>query len=857
MLSCLLVLAYAAGIVWADCSRSIPLVLAGALLVAGLGLCFGLSTAIQNGHASRPCVPGRSRQSRRLARSSRSSLSGRSTRGLRGAGLFCAIGLFFLAGFDRLDGTLEDAASDRALAELGKGEGVRLAQARVRGRRRLAWGDEVELESVRAIDSGSALPERLLLRLEQDSDDGVGSGRSRADLLLWPGTWVRIGFRIRPLQAPRNPGTTNREHREARRGLGARARLVKPDWVIALSDPSSEWIDLASTGFNAARRDSWRQRVATRFEEEGVSAGLVRALALGDRGGISLETRAAFRHLGLSHLVAISGLHIGFIAGLAGWLGLRTTVWLCPCARRIRVFDWALGIACFAAAFYAWMSDAGVSVERASMLFGLYALCRLVLRRIAPVSALAWVALAILWVDPAALFDVGAQLSFAACSALIAAGFWQSDPGPIVEIEEPVSTRSLRVLGTTFRTSLVVSLGTAPLLVQHGLAMSTLAPLFNVLAIPWTGLIVLPCSLVVVSMIEVLPPLIVQALVLPAAALEAAALALDGVLPEEARDAFLAMPFFIVLIGIGLFANRRGRWVLATIVWGVASLAGVSPISFEAPLVAAPRVIFFDVGQGDAALIQGREAVLLIDTGPGPPDGSGGTALIRALKVADVRRIDILVLTHGDLDHRAGLLRVLETFEVDELWLPGSRPRDEVLAQAASMARAHGTKVLWQDADRARPTRVGLDADLDIEVLWPIEGSRGVGASRNERSLVLRVAMEKKTFLFTADIGIEVENELMRGPKRLDADILKIAHHGSRSSSSAAFLHRVSPVAAVLSAPCDPARGLPNGLAVERIRQSGAELWWTGRDGAVLVAGEIGQRPIIRGWGKPRKCAVR
>jgi competence protein ComEC len=284
-------------------------------------------------------------------------------------------------------------------------------------------------------------------------------------------------------------------------------------------------------------------------------------------------------------------------------------------------------------------------------------------------------------------------------------------------------------------------------------------------------------------------------------------------------------------------------------------------------------VIFFDVGQGDAALIQGRRAVVLVDTGPGRPGGVGGASLVRGLRAAGVKRIDLMVLTHGDLDHRGGLVRVFETFEVGQLWLPDAtayardeghnqarahiEAHDEALSQAAAMARRHGTDVVWQAAGRSGRTRRRLADEVDLEVLWPVKGGPAVGSSRNENSLVLRVVLDERAFLFVADIGSDVERQLIRRPGILAADVLKVAHHGSRGSSSAEFLRRVSAEVAVLSAPCDPTRGLPNGQAIERIQESGARLAWTGRDGALIVTGRPGASVSIMGWGRPRKCSAR
>jgi competence protein ComEC len=215
-----------------------------------------------------------------------------------------------------------------------------------------------------------------------------------------------------------------------------------------------------------------------------------------------------------------------------------------------------------------------------------------------------------------------------------------------------------------------------------------------------------------------------------------------------------------------------------------------------------------------------------------------------------VDSIDVLVVTHADLDHRAGADRILSSIAVEELWLPISGVEETSLRALSKTARERGTQIRWLAAGAADTDR----GDLEIEVLWPPLRSTSQVLSRNESSLVLRVSLDEMAFLFTADIGREVEAELMTSPDMLSVNVLKVAHHGSRRSSSRAFLEAVSPSFAVVSAPCEPTRGLPSPRALERVRQSGAALWWTGRDGAVIVSRDALGRISATSWGRARRC---
>jgi competence protein ComEC len=832
----LLVIPMIAGIVWTESGRALPAhVLFWGSLVAVTASAALLRSIVRDRTSPRG--------------------SSAATRGRIVFGAIAAASLSFVAGAERLGHELSRADRDAELAQEALGTGLRVAEARIRSRRSGPWGDELELVSVLAVDGETPLPASLLLRLPApravtEKPGAVDPPSSRAARLLTPGAWVRVGVHVAPYRTTRNPGSTDRARQRRRRGLSARARLAKPGWVLSVSKRSQGHESLLEE--LRRWRSSWRKRMVERLAAEGSSGGIVAALALGDRSEVRPDTREAFRRLGLSHLLAVSGLHVGLVAGLGGWLFFRLGACLLRRGTPESLFNGALGVALGLALLYAWTTGGGVSVERATLLFALYALCRVALKSLTPTKALSWVAIGILWVEPALLFDVGAQLSFGACAALILAGFWTS--GAIVRPpSDPESSLFGKVYSVgkdTFRASLAISLGTAPVLVQAGMSLATLGPLVNVVAIPWLGFVVLPMSLFAVWFAGILPSAVLSGLTLPAMLLESTVVRTVETLPAVSERALLGFPTLVLASALGLYWVRRNQWPRAACVWIGIALAGAMPFTSYPSAHNRPRVVFFDMGQGDATLVEGNEAVLLIDTGPGAPNGTGGRELVRALRSAGITSIDVLAVTHADLDHRAGAHRVLASFVVDELWLPGTGVADTPLVALADAARVHGTRVRWLFADAPRTDR----GDLTIEVLWPPDESPGTSRSRNENSLVLRVGLGESDFLFTADIGVAVERALLHQSRSLAADVLKVGHHGSRRSSSPAFLEAVGASVVVVSAPCDPTRGLPSPLTLARLRHARAALWWTGRDGAVTVSRSHEGRLSVQSWGSPRRC---
>ncbi len=812
------------------------------------------------------------------------------------AGLIC-----FDVGWSSLSQRLREAALDAERARAGAEGAIRLAEARVVDRRAHRWGETVLLDRIASADGGPPLPQRLQLEIPAGSRPGASAGAasplvySRAETLLQPGAFVRLGLRVMPLGGSRNPGSPDPTQTAARRGLAARARLPDPSWVLARPGPTGSADRLSS--WARATRAGLRRRVEARWTvlagAEGV--GLARALALGDRNGLRESTRTAFEWLGLAHLLAVSGLHVGLVAGLAGWLTLRSAFRVSVLERLGggRPFGLPILVAVFAAALYAALSGAGVSVSRACALLLLVGGLRLTGRSPAPVAALGMIAGGLLARDPAVLFDLGAQLSFGSCLALWAGGIWTGrsevpsgramEPGqdnPAASHPRPWSSGSgvrlatacgalaARALLATMRVSLVVSLGTVGILGGHGLPPAWLAPLFNALAIPWIAVFTLPGSLMALVWTIVAPTgpwsdRTIELLLWPAGAIARAAertASLEPVGWLADRPGWLPWIAAAAVGGLGLLAMRRGRGSVAVLVWLGLALVGLAPLQAGEALGRAPRAVFFDVGQGDAALVESEGHSILIDTGPGPPDGSGGGRLVRAVHSLGLRRIDLLVVTHADLDHRGGAEQVLARLRPRELWLPAVARLDPMLVRLAEQAEGHGIAVRWRSAE---PGFEALDGDLALRVLWPPAGASM--RSRNDGSLVLAVELGGTRFLFTADIGAVTERVLARREAEgLAADVLKLGHHGSRHSTTREFLKAVAPRLAVVSAPCHPTRGLPSPDVLERVRAQTIAIAWTGRDGALAVEVErtddrAGRRapghvPEIHTWARPRPC---
>jgi competence protein ComEC len=533
---------------------------------------------------------------------------------------------------------------------------------------------------------------------------------------------------------------------------------------------------------------------------------------------------------------------------------LRRVGSLCA-ARDVRPF--ALSIALLCTVFYALLAGWGIPVRRALVLLLGVAAALVGGRSGSGGHALAVAALAIAVVEPWAIFEPGAQLSFAASAGLLYAarqvGEGDASSGPGAPSASAWGRRpSWRAVGLAWRavvlTSATAFAATAPIAVAHGGVASPLALASNALLVPWTGLVLLPLSLAAAA-VAALPESGLASDALGVAA-HVAGWTLSTLVwaAQFAPRAGPASPpaswALLLAAGLALFTlSRRTLWARAALAMILALWLRAAPPASIEPL--PPRLVALDVGLGDAILIQGERAAVLVDGGwasPGRAD-LGATVVVPALRALGVASLDLVVATHGDTDHQGGLRAVLREFPVSQLWLPPGGSLDPVFADLVAQARRRGVRIEERSGADA-----GVDlGDLHIVPLWPPSALRG---SANDRSLVLRIDAAGLRVLLTGDLGGDAERALLDSGADLRSDVVKVGHHGSRASTSADFLQRVDARIALVSAPCGR-RALPSGETLERLRAAGEAVWWTGRDGALFVG--LGPEPVVWGWAERAK----
>ncbi len=579
-------------------------------------------------------------------------------------------------------------------------------------------------------------------------------------------------------------------------------------------------------------------------------SALGQALLLGLRGDLPPEMEQEFRSTGTSHLLAISGLHVGvlvvmFLAVSAWLLGRRGLYFLAVPL----VVVWA----------YALVTGMPPSVVRAAVMGSVYLVAIAVGRPGSILPALALSAGAMTAISPEIIQRVSFQLSFAAMAGIaLTQPFvprWSPVPaGSQQAWWEPWAFNLVRAPLMALIISWSAMLATWPLLAFNFREVALPGIIVTVLALPAMPFIMAGTLLAaVVGLASTTVGQFFGWLVwVPSSYLiELVKLAPDWALQTDWANNWLVVAWYSAL-GVLLLLLKPGRLGRA---WSwakdrVAALrqtqtepAKTVPVVLLAVLMSAAavtlwlqvgsggdgdlHVYFFDVGQGDSALIvtpEGRQ--ILVDGGP--KADSAIRALSETMPNGD-RSLDLVVLTHLDADHSRGLLDVLDTYDVGAV-LSGAGSSDAAMyAQWQAGLARNDVEV----APVYRGFSLDLGSGVSAKVLNPHSGSSG--ESPNNDGLVLHVSYGSISFLLTGDIESEAEEILAAGGSGIRSTVLKVAHHGSRTSSTGGFLSAVDPAAALISVGEGNSFGHPNADVVERLlQQTGVDnLYRTDRDGEV------------------------
>lgn len=548
----------------------------------------------------------------------------------------------------------------------------------------------------------------------------------------------------------------------------------------------------------------------------GRDAALARAILFGNKKELLKKEKRAFGNAGLSHLMAVSGLHVGFLM-VPVWLMLPF-FW----TSKVKKYGALLMIASLLI-FYAGLTGFSASVVRASLTAFFLLTARLFQKMQNPVNLTAVSALIIVIADPGTLFNVSFQLSFSAVF--------------IILLVLPVTDRLIPYkwqhhwYGSLLKiilVSVVVQIGLFPLLAGYFNRFSIVAPLTNAIAVPLTQLAVLwsvPC--------------LITALISPAA---------GHFLAIPANMMFHLLRLFVLEIGL-----QHWSWIetphinpVICLIWiggiGVVSTCRIPELRWKWVLLLLGSIMFwegelfihrlrpeqlkvtlFDVGQGDAILVDTPgNRHFLIDTGPWRPGySSGSDVIIPELRARGINRLNGVVLTHPHADHIGGMPDLIAAIPIDTIYNCGIQYHSEIYKRYINLAEARHEPV----KSLHRGMQLHIDPSIAVLVLAP--GKRH-GTDPNTSSVVLKILYGHTSFLFTGDAEKPEEERMDRVfGDFLHADFLKVAHHGSKTSTIPVFLNLVHPNVAAVSVGLHNRYGLPSPGVIRRLLSSHARLHYT------------------------------
>lgn len=659
------------------------------------------------------------------------------------------------------------------------------------------------------------------------------------DLVVDDADQLQVRARLRRPAQARNPGAFDYRRFLALQGVHAVATVPTGGVVRLQPRPGAE------QGAIAALRQVARATLTSHMS--GPPAGLLRGMLLGDRQFIPADVFEQFRNTGLAHALVISGLHVGLIAlfFFSGFRLLRLPVPACYLLT-------TMVLVC-----YAFVTGLQAPVVRSAVMAGVVMLGRAVGRRSDVCNGIGLAALIILSVSPASLLTLSFQLSFGATFAIV----WLHGPlkacVPARWADEECFVG--RWIISPLCVSVAAQLGTGPLIAWHFGQLAPVSLPANLFVVPLLGLAV------ALGLLTVLTGAIWTAAALPFAASNYLALTallwlvdqfhrVPPVVTARPDALFLCMFALVLCLGVRAASCRRAR------VWLLLGLLAWANLALWPPLLRPPRleVVFLDVGQGDGAFVQlPHGGTMIIDAGMRTRTmDAGQRTVVPFLRHRGIGRVDVVVASHPHSDHIGGLLHLLQNVEVGHYVDSGQRYDTWTARRIHELIRDRG---ITYHRVAAGDSLAGLGGAGGL-VLHPTRAFVGTDGGSpeglNNGSVVLRLDFGGRRVLFTGDIEAETEPAMRAWGARLRADVLKAAHHGSRTSSGEAFLDQVDASAAVVSVGNGNRFGHPAAEVLQRLGARGMSIFRTDRCGAVTLQiagdGRFGTQPLLSACGSGR-----
>lgn len=698
-------------------------------------------------------------------------------------------------------------------------------------------------------DDPEQLPDRTRFTLKAESvtrgglsrevTGGVGITIWEPVTSLYSGDRVACLARLKEVRNFNNPGGFDYSGYLAFRDIRAMASVSGEGLIVRLH-PAEKW--WTSRAIDRSRRAVSGVIDTALAEEPEEVRGIIKALLIGDRSGISRKTREVFIRTGTAHLLAISGLHIGIVATLAFFM-FR---FMLTRSQRLLLAAWpAKGAALLSILpvfFYGFLAGMSPSTERAAIMVAVFLMALLFERERDTINTLAVAALLILIIDPTALFDISFQLSFAAVFAIL----YTMKKFPLVATFRTGPPRIYKRLVLFLFVSAAAILGTLPVTMYYFNQTSLIGILTNCFMVPVVGFLVVPLGLLAVFLLPISGTAAMWVM-------KGSAILLEGGLGMAAffsewplvsvrtvtptmTDIFLYYalawallnwkrpgPSRLALIGLVLaIATDMGYWVNER--FGRREL----------------RMTQIDVGQGSSALLELPGGPCVLVDGGGFYNNRfdvGAWVVGPFLWRRKIATVEVLVLSHPHPDHLNGLLFIADHFNVREVWMNGESADTDIYRDFMETLTRKGIRVIGPK-DLMEPRTIN---GIRFRALYPPVDFLDRRAHKswrtpNNNSLVLKVWFQDVSLLLTGDISALAERELAAlACAELKSDVVQVPHHGSRSSSTAGFLKCVKPKIGIVSSGWRNRFGMPKQQVLRQYEAMGCRIFRTDLQGAITI----------------------
>ncbi|WP_214480334.1 DNA internalization-related competence protein ComEC/Rec2 [Bacillus sp. SM2101] len=552
------------------------------------------------------------------------------------------------------------------------------------------------------------------------------------------------------------------------------------------------------------------------------SSGFVTALIYGYRHAIDEQVLSSYQKLGIVHLLAISGLHVGFVTGFIYLIGLRIGI----------TRETMTNLLLIIIPVYIIVAGGSPSVMRAGLMAWCVFLAFKFSLKVHIINILSIICLCMLLIDPYQLLEVGFQLSFIVTYSLI------------FSASKIIGRRKNRI-SQLLCVSVIAQLSALPIIVYNFYEISPLSILLNLIFVPFFSLFILPLSFITLTSFFIYPSIGQLLDLCLSFALNNANEFVSLLSSISISSLTFGRPTTIVMFGYAFsiilfftYLEKEGTWRRLTVpvcIFFIVVLFNWNWYFFSSQ----GEVIMLDIGQGDSILITlpNRKSVYFIDTGGSIPFTQelwqqksntfqvGEDVILPLLKAKGIRKIDKLILTHSDMDHAGEAFTLFENIDIDEVVLSNTKLVTNFEKELVAKAISSNTHInLVKKGDQ------WLDHGYTFYVLSP----SGTEIDENNQSIVIFTSIGGLNWLFTGDLEAEGELSLIRSFPNLSSNVLKVGHHGSDTSTTEQFLSVINPSIALISAGKNNKFNHPHEKVIDRLAIRNIRIFRTDKHGAII-----------------------